>query len=120
MQCSTFRRLAVAVVLALVVGRATARAEAKCDDAVAQLLPCSAFLKSTAGRPSAGCCGAVRSLDKLAKSSPESRKMLCECFRDTASSFPVNLVRAAKLPKLCNVTSSIRLDPNLHCDKLSI
>ncbi|KAL0321096.1 UNVERIFIED_CONTAM: hypothetical protein Sradi_5371100 [Sesamum radiatum] len=120
MKCSTFRRLAVAVVLALVVGGATARAEVKCDDAISQLLPCSAFLKRTAAKPSAACCGAVRSLDKLAKSSPESHKMLCECFKDTASSFPVNLVRAAKLPKLCNVTTSMRLDPNLHCNKLSI
>ncbi|KAK4421377.1 hypothetical protein Salat_2088200 [Sesamum alatum] len=120
MKDCTFRRLAVAVVLALVVGRATAGAEVTCDDAVAQLLPCSAFLKSTAARPSAACCGAVRSLDKLAKSSPASRKMLCECFKETASSFPVNLVRAAKLPKLCRVTNSIRLDPSLHCNRLSI
>ncbi|XP_011087046.1 non-specific lipid-transfer protein-like [Sesamum indicum] len=120
MKCCTFRRLAVAVVLALVVGRATAGTEVKCDDAVAQLQPCGAFLKSTAARPNAAPPVAVRSLDKLAKSSPRSRKILCECFKETASSFPVNLVRAAKLPKLCNVTSSIRLDPNLHCNKLSI
>ncbi|KAL0328743.1 UNVERIFIED_CONTAM: hypothetical protein Scaly_2306900 [Sesamum calycinum] len=120
MNCCTFRRMAVAVVMALVVVRATASEEVKCYDAVMQLLPCGAFLKNTTARPRAACCGAVRSLDKLAKSSPESRKMLCECFKDTASSFPVNLVRAAKLPKLCNVTSSIRLDPNLHCNNLSI
>ncbi|KAI3466530.1 hypothetical protein Pfo_023193, partial [Paulownia fortunei] len=109
--------LVVVVIPALIVGRATAMGEVLCNDAVSQLLPCGDFLENKAAAPSADCCGAVQSLDKIAKASPEYRKILCACFRDAADSSPINVAKAQQLPKLCNVTDSVKIGPNVNFDK---
>lgn len=110
--------MAVALILAMIVGKTTAMGEVICNDAVAQLLPCGDFLKNKSAAPSADCCGAVQSLDKVAKLSPDYRKILCECFKNIANSFPINLVKAKQLPKICHASDNVKFDPDVNCDKL--
>ncbi|PIN04813.1 hypothetical protein CDL12_22648 [Handroanthus impetiginosus] len=112
----SFNWPAAVVILTLVIGRASATAEILCDDAVSRLLPCGNFLKSIAPVPSAACCSAVKSLDKIAVESPENRKVLCECFKDAANSFPINLVKARQLRKLCNATG-VEIGPDINCNR---
>ncbi|KAL0290045.1 UNVERIFIED_CONTAM: hypothetical protein Sangu_2590700 [Sesamum angustifolium] len=109
------RWLVAMVFLAMVVGRGTA--EIQCTDAVTQLLPCEAFLLGGGTTPSAGCCAAVQSLDKIATASQDDRKAICQCFKDTARSFPVNQGNAQQLPQLCHVNVNVDIGPNVDCDR---
>ncbi|KAG8385773.1 hypothetical protein BUALT_Bualt03G0080100 [Buddleja alternifolia] len=70
------------VIMAVVVGGATAAIQ--CNDAVTQVLPCEAFLMSGDSAPSAACCSAAQSLDKIATASQGDRRAICECFKETA------------------------------------
>ncbi|KAI3456493.1 hypothetical protein Pfo_013156, partial [Paulownia fortunei] len=111
-----FKWLVAVMFMALVVGQATA--EIPCNDAVSQVLPCEAYLLSGDTTPSAACCSAVQSLDKIAAASVGDRKAICECFKETAKSFPINLGKAQQLPRLCHVTIGVTVDPNVNCDRV--
>ncbi|KAL0442969.1 UNVERIFIED_CONTAM: hypothetical protein Slati_2019600 [Sesamum latifolium] len=63
----------------MVMSRGTA--EIQCTDAVTQLLPCEAFLLGGGTTPSAGCCAAVQSLDKIATASQGDRKAYASVSR---------------------------------------
>ncbi|KAK4439377.1 hypothetical protein Salat_0272600 [Sesamum alatum] len=110
------RWLVAVVFLALVVGRGTA--EVQCSDAVSQLLPCEGFLLGGDTAPSAGCCVSVQSLANIAAASQSDRKALCQCFKDTAKTFPINLDNARQLPQLCHVNINVAIDPSVNCDSL--
>lgn len=113
---SSMRWFLAAAVLAMTVGGAAA---IDCEDAVAQLLPCSDFLKNKTGTPSTVCCAAAQSLDKAAKASEDYRKMLCQCLKDIAISFPINVVKTKQLPKICRVSNNVKFDPNAECQPKS-
>ncbi|KAL3820774.1 hypothetical protein ACJIZ3_006679 [Penstemon smallii] len=106
----TFRWLAVAMLLALVVNnnyhRATA--EIQCGEAVTEVLPCESYLLSGAPTPSVSCCSGLQSLDKSATASQE-----------TARSFPINMAKIQELPKLCNITLNFPIKPDIDCDSFA-
>ncbi|XP_075481326.1 non-specific lipid-transfer protein-like [Primulina tabacum] len=106
---------ALVALISVMVGRLTA--EIQCNDVVARVVPCETFLLSGDARPSAACCRAVRSLDKIATKSHADRKAICRCFKDTARSFPVNLAKAQQLLKLCKVAERVAIDPNVDCNR---
>ncbi|GFP98963.1 non-specific lipid-transfer protein [Phtheirospermum japonicum] len=113
-----FIRFLAAVVLVGLVMDPRAKAEIQCSDALSQVLPCEAYLLSGAGAPSAACCSAVQSLSKMATASAGDRKALCQCFKQIASSLPVNLPKAQQLPDLCHVSiGGVKIDPNVDCDR---
>lgn len=59
------------------------------------------------------CCAAAQSLDKAAK---DYRKMLCQCLKDIAISFPINVVKTRQLPKICVFQTTSNLIPMLNAN----
>ncbi|KAL7130344.1 hypothetical protein ABFS83_13G127500 [Erythranthe nasuta] len=113
-----FKWFAAVALVVLVVGGDWAAAEIQCNDAVARVLPCEAFLLSGDSTPSAACCSAVQSLDQTATASAGDRRAICECFKDVAKSFPINLAKAQLLPELCHVTVGVKIDPDVDCTRI--
>ncbi|KZV23254.1 non-specific lipid-transfer protein-like [Dorcoceras hygrometricum] len=108
----------VVALTSVMFGRLTAVIQ--CNDAVAKMVPCETFLLSGDAAPSAACCSAVQSLDKIATTSPPDRKAICRCFKDTLSSFPVNFAKVQLLLKLCKVAERVEVDPNVDCNRYPI
>lgn len=107
----------VAVVFLAVVASHRANGVIQCNDAVSKVVPCETYLLSGDITPSVACCTAVQDLDKIAMASQPDRKAICECFKETAKSFPVNLEKAQKLPDLCKVNIKVTINPNVDCDR---
>ncbi|KAL0363195.1 UNVERIFIED_CONTAM: hypothetical protein Scaly_1274700 [Sesamum calycinum] len=96
----------------MVVGRGQRRFSARCGD------PTSSVLHSCTGaRARAGAALLCQSLDKIATASQDDRKAICQCFKDTARSFPVNQGNAQQLPQLCHVNVNVDIGPNVDCDR---
>ncbi|KAL6562273.1 hypothetical protein OROGR_003280 [Orobanche gracilis] len=113
-----FVRVLTAVIFTALVFGQPATAQIQCRDAISQVLPCEAYLLSGDATPSAACCRAVQSLGKIATASDGDRKAICQCFKEIASSLPVNLAKAQQLPSLCHVTIGVKIDPNVNCDSI--
>ncbi|KAL2495451.1 Non-specific lipid-transfer protein 8 [Forsythia ovata] len=113
---SMMRWLVVVVFLTVLVSR-FANGVIQCKDAVSKVVPCETFLLSGDSTPSVECCTSAQALDKIAMASQPDRKAICECFKDTAKSFPVNLEKARKLPDLCKLNIKVVIDPNIDCDR---
>ncbi|KAG6419012.1 hypothetical protein SASPL_121220 [Salvia splendens] len=116
MKMRSLRWVFAAVIMALVVWRATAAI--RCGDAVSKVLPCQSFMLSGEEAPSATCCSAVQSLEKLERESSDDRQAICKCFKGLYRLFPVNITKAQLIPQLCNVTISIAVTPNIDCDRI--
>ncbi|KAL1560064.1 non-specific lipid-transfer protein 3-like [Salvia divinorum] len=112
----TMRWAFALVIMALVVGRATAAIG--CGDAVSKVLPCQSFMLSGAAAPSPSCCSAVQSPEKMERASTDDRQAICKCFKGLYRLFPVNIDKAKLVPQLCNVTISIAVTPNIDCDRI--
>lgn len=94
---------------------ASATPTVSCGNALSELASCGGYLVGHGtDKPSTACCTAVSSLDHMAKTTAE-RKLLCQCFQDTASSFGVSLEKASKLPILCKL--NIKVAPGMNCNK---
>ncbi|XP_057764951.1 non-specific lipid-transfer protein 1-like [Salvia miltiorrhiza] len=106
----------VVMALALLVGRAMAAI--RCGEAVSKVLPCQGFLVSGVTAPSAACCGAVQSLEKMERASSGDRQAICKCFKGLYRAFPVNITKAQLIPQLCNVTIAIAVTPDIDCDRI--
>ncbi|XP_059639750.1 non-specific lipid-transfer protein 1-like [Cornus florida] len=92
----------------------------ECGDAITKMIPCESYLTGAgagAAVPSTDCCEAAQGLDKIAEASIPERRALCECFKQTARSFPVNRDRVKQLPQLCKINISIAIDPSVDCKK---
>ncbi|XAR57748.1 hypothetical protein NMG60_11026000 [Bertholletia excelsa] len=88
-----------------------------CSDAAQDLLPCLGYLTSGVPVPPDQCCTGAKSLNQIAAASAADRKVLCECLKSAAKSFPVDLKKAKQLPELCNFTPVLPIDPNVDCNK---
>ncbi|CAA0826501.1 Non-specific lipid-transfer protein 8 [Striga hermonthica] len=115
--CSTVSCFWALALVGLVALGPRVWAEIQCNDAVSQVLPCEAYLLSGEAQPNAACCAAVQSLDKMVMSSTGDRRAICQCFKGIANSLPVNLDKAQRLPNLCHVTVTVKIDPNVNCDR---
>lgn len=105
--------------LALALLSATSNAsrinDISCDEATPLLVPCVPFLQATDGqKPSESCCSAASTIVQRATST-QNRRDLCKCFKQAASSIKINPDQLKQLPKLCNISISFSLDPNVDC-----
>ncbi|XP_051125634.1 non-specific lipid-transfer protein-like [Andrographis paniculata] len=114
--CTTRWFAAMAVLAAMLI--ASCDAVIRCNDAVTQVIPCESFLLGQATAPTSVCCNAVKNLDSVASASQPDRKAICECFKQTARSFPVNLPKAQQLPQLCQVNIPVGIDPSVDCNTI--
>ncbi|KAK6917812.1 Bifunctional inhibitor/plant lipid transfer protein/seed storage helical domain [Dillenia turbinata] len=88
-----------------------------CSDAVAALVPCESFLLGQGpAKASNSCCSSAQALNKKADTT-ETRRSLCECFKQISPSVGVSPDRAALLPKLCQLNVDLNISPDVNCNK---
>nr|XP_043629890.1 non-specific lipid-transfer protein 1-like [Erigeron canadensis] len=109
----------VLVILVMAMNNASLLVNAiSCQDAIARMLPCQAFLMGV-GQISVPCCQSAQSLIKIANTNPQERTMVCQCLKQAATIVGINVARAQQIPQLCHIdlaTSPINL--NVDCNKL--
>ncbi|WP_411024827.1 non-specific lipid-transfer protein, partial [Salmonella sp. s57610] len=72
------------------------------------VIPCLNYLRGK-GPLTAGCCGGISSLNKLA-STTSDRQAACKCVKQAAASFPgINPTTAAGLPGKCGVSVPFKI-----------
>ncbi|KDP45156.1 hypothetical protein JCGZ_15021 [Jatropha curcas] len=85
-----------------------------CGGALIALQPCLSFLVGIDPSPDASCCQAVASINQQANTK-EIRQQLCQCFKQSGSSFGVQPEKAKQIPDLCHVQVPVPIDPNVDC-----
>lgn len=99
-------------------GVGTTEGAISCNQVVSSLIPCAGYLIGNAATPAAACCPAVKGLDAQVKTTPD-RQAVCNCIKNQANSFGVNLGKAGNLPGLCKVTDlNVPITPNVDCSKV--
>ncbi|XP_059440681.1 non-specific lipid-transfer protein A-like [Corylus avellana] len=89
-----------------------------CMSALISLLPCQSFLVGSGpASPTAACClGAQNVLNQA--TTPESRKVLCECFKKAGKDMGVKPEKAKQIPDLCKIDVPVPIDPDVDCSKI--
>eukprot|EP01018_Ginkgo_biloba_P003398 Gb_02342 [translate_table: standard] len=87
-----------------------------CNQVTGKLMQCASFLVGSAAKPSGPCCAGVKSLNSMAKSTPD-RQATCGCLKNAAGSYGINLGNAKKLPGACGVNVGVPIDPSVNCAK---
>ncbi|KAI8557225.1 hypothetical protein RHMOL_Rhmol05G0320000 [Rhododendron molle] len=107
-------------VLVLVVSVPNAAAQADsltCGKVQGSLLSCLGYLRR-GGPVSAPCCNGVRSLNGLARTTPD-RQVACRCLQKAAVSFSgINPGFAQSLPSKCNVYIPYKIGPSTDCSRV--
>ncbi|KAG7963070.1 hypothetical protein I3843_09G099600 [Carya illinoinensis] len=87
-----------------------------CPEALMILLPCKPFVEG-AGSDSPGllCCLGVQKLTQEA-STPETRRAVCQCVKNAAQEFHIDLGKAKQIPQLCHINDPIPIDPEVDCN----
>lgn len=93
---------------------------AACNEVIAELTPCAAFVKKGgSSSPSSACCSGVKDLSNIAKTKSD-REAICRCFKKllpaVGSSYDPS--RIPLLPKKCGVPINLPpLDSKTDCTK---
>ncbi|CAL1378450.1 unnamed protein product [Linum trigynum] len=102
------------LVCALVATQMTADAAITCGQVASSLAPCVPYLKNGGPLP-APCCSGVRTLNGVARSTPD-RQAACQCLKTAAGSISglkANL--AAALPSACGVNIPYKISTSTNC-----
>ncbi|XP_072954698.1 non-specific lipid-transfer protein 1-like [Typha angustifolia] len=110
---------AAAVVLAILLIASPHVADAiTCSQAVSAISPCIAYARSGVGAPSATCCAGVRSLNALAKTTPD-RQTACNCLKKLAGSVKgVKPGAVTGIPSKCRVSVPFPISTSTDCSKI--
>lgn len=110
--------IAVAVMLMVVVIDRPAVVEGlTCGQVTSKLGGCLGYLKGS-GPLTAGCCGGVKALNGIARTSAD-RKQACGCLKQLAGSVKgINYGNAASLPGKCGVSIPYPISPSTDCSRL--
>ncbi|CAK9181700.1 unnamed protein product [Ilex paraguariensis] len=77
----------------------------------------SSYLVGNSAQLTAQCCGGAQALDKLASASQADRQAICKCLKNAAQRLPILQDRAQQIPPLCQLTTNLKIDPNIDCTK---
>ncbi|XP_057789448.1 non-specific lipid-transfer protein 2-like [Salvia miltiorrhiza] len=115
---ATTKAMCVALIAAVLVAAAAPPAEAAigCGTVISYLSPCLPYVTNRG--PLAGCCGGVKGLFNVAKSTPDLQAV-CRCLKSLGGSYNgVNLGKAAGLPQQCGVNIPYKISPSTDCSKV--
>ncbi|KAK6786957.1 hypothetical protein RDI58_015482 [Solanum bulbocastanum] len=89
-----------------------ANANVPCADVMSNLSPCQGFLMNGDKSPSVACCSGAQIIDKQFQDSEKpDRESICLCLKNAVKKLHIDLMKAAMLPVLCNLT----MDPIIDC-----
>ncbi|KAH0748978.1 hypothetical protein KY290_028210 [Solanum tuberosum] len=87
-------------------------ADVECTDVMSNLSPCQGFLMKGDESPSVACCSGAQAVDKQFQDSDKpDRESICLCLNNALKKLPIDPMKAADLPFLCNLI----MDPNIDC-----
>nr|AAK01293.1 lipid transfer protein [Avicennia marina] len=111
------KSMCIIVVVAVLAAWVVPHGEAaiSCGTVASKLAPCIPYVTNRG--PLGGCCGGVKSLYGLARTTPD-RQSVCGCLKSLASSYNVNLGKAAGLPGQCGVNIPYKISPSTDCSKV--
>ncbi|KAL5550622.1 hypothetical protein UlMin_000798 [Ulmus minor] len=116
MASSSVTKLACLVLLVMVVAAPVAQGAIACGTVTGYLLPCLNYLKGAAPLP-AGCCSGVKTLNNVARSTPD-RQSACNCLKQAATTIKgINTGLAGGLPGKCGVNIPFKISPQTNCNK---
>ncbi|RWR92223.1 lipid transfer protein 3 [Cinnamomum micranthum f. kanehirae] len=89
-----------------------------CGQVVSSLTPCVSYLRSGGALPGA-CCSGVRTLNKVAKTTPD-RQAACSCMKQAAAAITgaTTNTYAQGLPGKCGVHIPYNISPSTDCSKV--
>ncbi|KAG5552826.1 hypothetical protein RHGRI_010810 [Rhododendron griersonianum] len=70
--------------MCMVVAAPHVEAAISCGQVVSSLSPCISYLRSSGGAVPAPCCNGVKSLNNVAKTTPD-RQTACKCIKSAAA-----------------------------------
>jgi hypothetical protein len=101
----------------LVFNASPSGAAITCLEAITTLIPCELFLVGFGpAAPSSFCCMGAENVYKQANTT-QSRRVLCECFKQAALDIGALPERAKLLPQLCKIHITVPIDANVNCSK---
>lgn len=101
----------------LVFNASPSDATITCLDAIVTLIPCELFLVGFGpAAPSSSCCMGAEYVYKQANTT-QSRRVLCECFKQAAIDIGALPERAQLLPQLCKIHITVPIDAHVNCNK---
>ncbi|KAL3850913.1 hypothetical protein ACJIZ3_012795 [Penstemon smallii] len=105
------------VVLVLALEARRGMSEISCTQAVMPILSCKDFLVGDADSVPVACCQGAEMLNNLAKNK-DDLKTLCLCLKQAATALKVKADRAAQLPQICKIATSIAINPDVDCNSI--
>uniref|UniRef100_A0ACD5XJB9 Uncharacterized protein n=2 Tax=Avena sativa TaxID=4498 RepID=A0ACD5XJB9_AVESA len=105
-----------AAVLLMFAGEASAALN--CGQVDTTLAPCVAYATGREAKISPGCCSGVKSLNGLARSTPD-RQMACKCLKNLATSIKsINMGKVSGVPGACGVSVPFPIAMSTDCAKV--
>ncbi|XP_050383561.1 non-specific lipid-transfer protein 1-like [Argentina anserina] len=95
------------------------KAAITCGQVVNKLMPCVPYVQ-TGGTPAANCCNGIRTLNGMAKTTPD-RQGVCNCLKQAITGIPytgANTGLAAGLPAKCGVNLPYKINPSTDCKSI--
>lgn len=110
----------VVVLMCMVVAAPHVEAAISCGQVVSSLSPCISYLRSSGGAVPAPCCNGVKSLNNVAKTTPD-RQTACKCIKSAAVGISgINYGLVSSLPGKCGVNLPYQISPSTDCSKYSL
>ena len=107
----------VAVVVVLIMA-GEASAAVTCGQVGSSIAPCIPYVTGKATALSQGCCGGVRSLNGMARTSAD-RQAACRCLKSLAGSVKsINMGAVAGVPGKCGVSVPFPISMSTDCNTI--
>ncbi|XP_078181082.1 non-specific lipid-transfer protein 1-like [Carex rostrata] len=113
-------RLAMLAALAIVLMVAAPAAEAalSCGQVTGYIASCIPYAESKVPTPSSQCCTGVKTLNSIAKSTPD-RQAACNCLKNAAKTMNgLNAGKVAGIPGKCGVSVPYVIGTTTDCSKV--
>ncbi|WP_438798014.1 non-specific lipid-transfer protein [Salmonella sp. NW832] len=113
------RTLACVLVACLVLDAPCIDAAISCGQVISYLSSCLTYLQSKGGAVPPPCCKGVKTLNTVAKTTPD-RRTACNCLKSLAAQARgINLGLASGLPGKCGVSVPYKISPSTDCSKVT-
>ena len=107
---------AAAMVVVMMAGEASAALT--CGQVGSSIAPCVPYVSGRMGTVSSGCCSGVRSLNNMARTTPD-RQAACKCLKSLARSIKaLNMGKVAGVPGKCGVSVPFPISMSTDCNKV--
>ncbi|KAI4356141.1 hypothetical protein L6164_000188 [Bauhinia variegata] len=110
----------LAVMVCLVLGLPMAESVITCTQTQSAVVPCLGYLKSGGATVPAPCCNAVRSLNNLAKTTPDWQAA-CRCIEAAVKAVPgIKPAALSAIPGKCGIHLPFQISPTMDCSKQAL